>query len=66
MIALSPTPAALAGLTAQFAAAPVGGPLIYATTNPNANGTPIVHGAESVTFVSPVLMTVIPCWELWL
>jgi hypothetical protein len=65
--ALSPTPAALATTTAEFANDERAGAVVrYATLNPVfANQTPIVHGAEFVRFVGTPASIMIPFFLLW-
>lgn len=68
MIALSPTPLLLPRLQADFAQSAVAGTIRYATLNPNANGTPIVHGVEFVRFdqLDDITMQVVPTFQLWI
>lgn len=66
MLAFSTTPANYPTLLAEFSTVSnnVTGSLKYATLNPNANGSPIMHGVEFVRFTSPVEMDVFPMFEL--
>lgn len=71
MIALTSEPVFLPGLVANFFTSnlhPAEVALKYKTINPNANGTPIVHGVEFVRFTQRDAeeMRVFPTFELWL
>lgn len=66
VIALTRSPAQLPALEMRFSTDNAADGIKYATLNPNANGTPIVHGVEFVQFFSPQPMIVAPCFELWL
>ncbi len=67
MIALGTSPALFPGLTAEFSTSDdvSGTGVKYATLNPNANGTPIVHGVEFVRFRSDAAQTVFGVFELY-
>jgi hypothetical protein len=65
LLALGTLSSRMPGVTAEFTRNSAGGTVIYDTLNPNANGTPIVHGVEFVRFTSPADITIIPMFELW-
>lgn len=68
VIVLSPTPANLPGLLMNFHTDNGTTPTTnYQTLDPNANGTPIVHGSEYISLNHPTAnMFAVLCWELWL
>lgn len=66
MLVQTDTPAGLPTLLAEFFNTNVvGGPVNFATLDPNANGSIIENGVEFVRFTSTVNMRVTPVFSIW-